>query len=198
MSARRVLLLAPARPCYPMLSPPCRGAVVPADPGHPGPGARAGGGHQVAAARRDPRLQPRHLQPGHPGGAGAGSRGAGAGGEGESGDSCILPAQHLECTARGRPAPHVFWRISEDGGEMAEAAEDDVEARPLATEPSSGLQTAAARLFITGPGLAACVASNRRGDTQVTRQRGNITSSYILFAVSEDKIGGQLHLEHSY
>ena len=119
-------------------------------------------------------------------------------GRGESGDSCILSAQHLECTARGRPAPHVFWRTSEDGGEMAEAAEDDVEARPLATEPSSGLQTAAARLFITGPGLAACVASNRRGDTQVTSQRGNIMSSYISFAVSEDKIGSQLHLEHSY
>ena len=92
----------------------------------------------------------------------------------------------------------MFWRIREDGGEMAEAAEDDVEARPLATEPSSGLQTAAARLFITRPGEAACVASNRRGDTQVTRQRGNIMSSYISFAVSEDKIGGQLHLEHSY
>ena len=92
------------------------------------------------------------------------------------------------------------WRTSEDGGEMAEAAEDDVEARPLATEPSSGLQTAAARLFITGPGEAACVASNRRGDTQVTRQRvmSNVVSSNILFAVSEDKIGGQLHLEHSY
>ena len=87
-------------------------------------------------------------------------------GRGQSGDSCIL-AQHLECTARGRPAPHVFWRIGEAGGEMAEAAEDDVETRPLATEPSSGLQTAAARLFVTGPGEAACVASNRRGDSQV-------------------------------
>ena len=90
------------------------------------------------------------------------------------------------------------WRTSEDGGELAEAAEDDVEARPLATEPSSGLQTAAARLFITGPGEAACVASNRRGDTQVTSQRGNIMSSYISFAVSEDKIGSQLHVEDSY
>ena len=130
-------------------------------------------------------------------GQGAGAQ-AQVGRESQEIGVCILAAQHLECTARGRPAPHVFWRISEDGGEMAEAAEDDVEARPLATEPSSGLQTAAARLFITGPGEAACVATNRRGDTQVTSQRGNIMSSYISFAVSEDKIGGQLHLEHSY
>ena len=81
----------------------------------------------------------------------------------------------------------MFWRIGEAGGEMAEAAEDDVETRPLATEPSSGLQTAAARLFLTGPGEAACVASNRRGDTQVPG-RGVMSCPHTYYCLQSVKI----------
>ena len=79
--------------------------------------------------------------------------------------------QYLECRGQGQPAPHLSWWTLEtvEGEEvLLEVDEDRVETRALELDTEAGMWTARERFYIGDTEHMACVASDRRGDTQVS------------------------------